>query len=620
MKNKIISKISFSVNGNASIMVDDKKIFIHKSKTLNSLDKDEVEVITHRNKSRIEGEVVNVIKRHRTQFVGKAQVGKKSTFVIPDDNKMPSDFYIKGGLKCENGQKVLVELTKWDDTKSPQAKIIEILGEAGDNNAEINSIMYEYGLPNEFPENVEEEANKISQEISTDEIDKRLDIRDIPTFTIDPKTAKDFDDALSVNFLDNGNVEVGIHIADVGHYVKKGTLLDDEAIKRATSVYLVDRVVPMLPEVLSNGICSLKPNVDRLAFSVILTINENGKITNEWFGKTIINSNTRFTYNDAQKIIEGSNHDLEKEVLFLNNIAKKIRKKRIGDGSIEMGGVEIKFKLAPDNKKPIGVYYKVQKEANKLIEEFMLLANKAVAKKLSKAQRANVYRVHDTPSDDKLESLSGICQSFGYDFKIDSNTDLKKELNRLLIDIKDTPEENMIQALVVRSMSKAYYSTNNIGHYGLGFSHYSHFTSPIRRYPDLITHRLLLDLLESKPKGNPVVIEEDCEWCSQREIVASKAQRDSIKYKQVEFLLDKIGKVYDGVVTGITDWGIYVEITENKCEGMINPKSLPGKWKVDTSKYTVYNKQGDKITLGDDIKIVVSNVDLDKKQINFTKF
>lgn len=623
MKEKSIKEgvINFSVNGNASIEIGDNKIYIHKKNTGTALNKDSVKVNIFRKKNRLEAEVIEVLKRSRKTFVGKARVGKKTVFVVSDDNKTPVDFYIKGGLKCEDKQKVIIEFTKWSDGKSPQAKIIEILGDSGDNNAEMNSIMYDYNLPVDFPKEVEQEANKISKEISDNDILERRDMRDINTFTIDPKSAKDFDDALSVNIINENEIEVGIHIADVGHYVKKNTLLDEEAIKRATSVYLVDRVVPMLPEVLSNDICSLKPNVDRLAFSVVLNINKEGKILKEWFGKTIINSNNRFTYEQAQNIIEGDSHTLENEIKILDKIARKIRKKRIGDGSIEMGGVEIQFKLAKDNKKPIGVFYKIQKEANKLIEEYMLLANKAVAKKLSKTQRSNVYRVHDTPSIDKLSELSGICKTFGYTVDLENSNDLKKDLNKLLKEIKDTAEENMIQTLVTRSMSKAYYTTKNIGHYGLGFTHYSHFTSPIRRYPDLITHRLLLDLLENKPKGNPNLIEEDADWCSQREIIAAKAQRDSIKYKQVEFLMDKIGHVFEGVVTGVTDWGIYVQITENKCEGMLGVKSLtPGKWRIDTSKYTASNKFGDKITLGDDITIVVDSVDLDKKQINFRKF
>jgi len=620
--NKKEGVINFSVNGNASIEIDKTKIYIHKSKTLNDLNKDLVSVNVYKNKSRQEAEVIEVLKRNRKTFVGKARVGKKTIFVVADDNKTPVDFYIKGGLTCKNGQKVIVEFTKWNDGKSPQGKIIEILGDSGENNAEMNSIMHDYNLPVEFPRDVEKEASKIPKEISMKDISERRDMRGIKTFTIDPKSAKDFDDALSVKNIESGLIEVGIHIADVGHYVKDGTLLNDEAIKRATSVYLVDRVIPMLPEVLSNDICSLKPHVDRLAFSVILTINEDGKVLKEWFGKTIINSDNRFTYAEAQSIIEGDSHVLDYEVRILDTIARKIRKKRIGEGSIEMGGVEIQFKLAPDNKKPIGVYYKVQKEANKLIEEYMLLANKAVAKKLSNAQRTGVYRVHNTPSIEKLNALADICESFGYSVDLEkTSNDLKKELNKLLIEIKDQPEENMIQTLVTRSMSKAYYTIKNIGHYGLGFSHYSHFTSPIRRYPDLITHRLLLGLLENKPKSNPLSIEEDAEWCSQREIIASKAQRDSIKYKQVEFLMDKIGQIFQGVITGVTDWGIYVELTDNKCEGMIAPNDLgDGKWRIDTKKYTADNKLGDKLSLGDEITIVVDNVDLDKKQINFKKF
>lgn len=611
------SQIEFSTSGNATVTINNKEIFIHKKNTLNSIHLDTVLVKIFNKNGKLEGRVLEVTSRFKTKYVGKVHRNKKTTFVIPDSNKIPVDFYIKGGLVAKDGQKVLVELTKWDSSKSPQGKIVEILGDSGDNNTEMNSIMYEYNLPIEFPKEVELESKDISEVISDEEISKRKDIRGITTFTIDPDTAKDFDDALSVNIINENTIEVGVHIADVSHYVNKNTKLDEEALKRATSVYLVDRVVPMLPEKLSNGICSLVPNQDRLSFSVIFTIDKEGNIIKEWHGKTIIHSDRRFTYEEAQSIIEGESGDYENEIRILNSLAKKIRKRRINDGSIEINGIEVKFKLDKSSK-PVGVYFKIQKDSNKLIEEFMLLANKSVAKLLSNAGWANIYRVHEEPNMEKIEQLSSICEDFGY--KVSFNNDIKKTLNKLVNDIKEKPEENMIETLITRSMSKAKYTINNIGHYGLGFTHYSHFTSPIRRYPDLITHRILQDFLERKSKGNPTEIEEMAKWCSTREVAAAKAQRDSIKYKQAEYLKDKIGQVFDGIVSSITDWGMYVELLESKCEGMIRYKNIEGTWSVDTSKHTITDMYGEKIRLGDPIKVVVSNVDLERKQIDFRLF
>lgn len=613
-------QIEFSNSGNASITIEEKSIFIHRKNTLNSLHLDKVKIEIFKGEKKLEAKVVETISRFRTEFVGRVQIGKKSTFVIPDSDKISVDFYIKGGLVAKDGQKVIAELTKWEDSKSPQGKITKILGDAGDNNAEMNSIMYEYNLPVDFPQEVINESELVPEVITEKEISNRRDMRDVTTITIDPVDARDFDDAISIKIINENNIEVGVHIADVGHYVKTGTKLDEEAYKRATSVYLVDRCVPMLPERLSNGICSLKPHEDRLAFSVIFTIDKDGKITNQWHGKTVIHSDRRFSYEEAQEIIEGADGDFYNEIRTLNTLAQKIRKKRIKDGSIEMGGIEVKFKLADDNKKPIGVYFKEQKEANKLIEEFMLLANKSVAKILSDNQWFNVYRIHDTPNMEKLQQLVGVCQNFGHDVKIEGEgDDLKKSINQLLKDIKGTPEENMIETLVTRCMSKAKYTIKNIGHYGLGFTHYSHFTSPIRRYPDLITHRILFDFLNKGKQGNPAKIEENASWCSSRELIAAKAQRDSIKYKQAEYLQDKIGQVYDGIISGVTDWGIYVELIESKCEGMVRYNTI-GKVKVDLEHHTVSDEMGKKIRLGDSVKVIVSGVDLEKKKIDFTLF
>jgi ribonuclease R len=611
-------QIEFYTNGSASLKVQEEEIFIFKKNTANSLHLDTVKVEIFKAERRLEGRVVKVISRFKTEFVGRVQISKKNTtFVIPDSSKMSVDFYIKGGLIAEDGQKVIVKLTKWEDSKSPQGKITKILGNSGDNNTEMNSIMFEYGLPVEFPQEVINESALVPEVITQKEISKRKDIRDITTITIDPVDAKDFDDALSININDN-KIEVGVHIADVSHYVSPETNLDKEAYKRATSVYLVDRCVPMLPERLSNGICSLKPHEDRLAFSVIFTLDYDGNILNTWQGKTIIHSDRRFTYEEAQDIIDGQDGDYSKEIRILDQLAQKIRERRIKNGSIEMGGIEVRFKLAEDNKKPIGVYFKEQKEANKLIEEFMLLANKSVAKTLSDSSRTNVYRVHDTPNEEKLNSLVSICNTFGYEVKTDGKaSDIKRSLNKLLKEIKGKPEENMIETLVTRCMSKATYTINNIGHYGLGFTHYSHFTSPIRRYPDLITHRLLFDFLNKKSQGNPGIIEEQSKWCSARELVAAKAQRDSIKYKQAEYLLDKIGNIFEGIVSGVTDWGFYVELIDSKCEGMIRYQSLEGNWSVNAETYTIQCDDGNIIRLGDRMMVVVKSVDLEKKQIDF---
>ena len=616
------TQVEFSTSGNANIKVDGKEIFIHKKKTGNALHLDTARVEIFQGQKKLEGKVLETTSRFRTEFVGTAQINNDTTFVVPDGSRISVDFYIKGKSDVENGQKVLVEFLDWDlGKKSPRGRITKILGFVGENNAEMNAIMYEYGLPVEFPQEVLNEAELVPETITEKEIKSRKDMRDVTTITIDPVDAKDFDDAISIDMRDPNNIKVGVHIADVGHYVKFGTELDKEAFKRATSVYLVDRCVPMLPERLSNGICSLKPNVDRLAFSTVFTLDKDGKIKDTWHGKTVIHSDRRYAYEEAQEIIEGLDGDYHKEIRLLDSLAKKIRRARIKNGSIEMGGIEVKFKLAEDDKKPIGVYFKEQKEANKLIEEYMLLANKSVAKLLAKDQWHNVYRVHDKPNSDKLASLQSICTNFGYKLELGEEGDvLKDNLNHLLKEIKGSPEENMIETLVTRSMSKAVYTIQNIGHYGLGFTHYSHFTSPIRRYPDLITHRILFDRLTTGKQGNPTKIEEQAKWCSARELVASRAQRDSIKYKQAEYLQDRIGQVFDGIVTGVMDRGIYVEITENKCEGLIRLETLNGKWTADVDKYLAYNEFGEQIRLGDPIKAVVKSVDLEKKQINFMRF
>lgn len=619
-RNTFEGQIEFSTNGNASIIIEDAEIFIYKKNTLNALPNDIVKVEIFEIKNRYEAKVIKVISRYKKKFIGKVSIKKGTIFVIPDNNKIPVDFYIKGGLIPENNQKVIVELTKWDNTKSPQGKIVEILGYQGDNEVEMNSIMIEYGLPVEFPKKVITESKLISDNITYEEISKRRDFRDITTITIDPNDAKDFDDAISINIINENKYEIGVHIADVTHYIKPDTELDKEAYNRSTSIYLVDRCVPMLPERLSNNICSLNPNEDKLTFSVLFTMDNNAKILDTWIGKTIINSNRRFTYEEAQSIIEGQQDDYSPEIRILNKLAKKTRNQRIKEGSIEMGGIEVKFELDPINKKPIGVYFKEQKEANKLIEEFMLLANKTVAKYIKTKLGFCVNRSHGTPDMDKIMEIKNICDKMGYNFDVSIDTDddnIKTSINNLIKEIKDTPEENMISNLIIKSQKKAYYTTDDVGHYGLGFKDYSHFTSPIRRFLDCQSHRLLSHILTNDKlmKINRNELNNICKYISNREIVAKKAERDSIKYKQVEFLSDKIGNSYDGIVSGVTDWGIYVELINNKCEGLIRYDN--SNWKVDTEKFIAYNNKY-KIRLGDCITVVVNSTNIEKKQIDFT--
>jgi ribonuclease R/exosome complex exonuclease DIS3/RRP44 len=640
----ITGQIDFITSGSAYLKVEgvEDDIYVYKKNTLNALHMDTVEVEIMKNGTKLEGKVLEVIGRFKTEWVGTVQRTKDLVFVIPDSPKMSVDFFVPNdaSMDAKDKQKVVVNLIKWKKgTKSPYAKITKILGDVGDNNTEMNSIMYEYGLPVEFPKDVELDAELISFEIPPSEYAKRRDMRNVLTFTIDPVDAKDFDDALSIETKE-GYIEIGVHIADVTHYVKPDSKIEAEALKRATSVYLVDRCVPMLPERLSNGVCSLRPHEEKLCYSTIFKMDSDGNILDTWYGRTVIYSDHRFAYEQAQALIEAAGKssdevakafgeaglndmdfqkasDIANGVLKLDELAKKIRARRIKKGSLELDQAEVRFKLDPQGK-PLDVYFKIQKDANKLIEEFMLLANQAVAKLLSDASYNNVYRIHDKPNQEKLDALMGVAQNFGYALDINNPDKIRESLNRLLVDIKGTPEENMISALVIRSMSKATYTVKNIGHYGLGFIHYSHFTSPIRRYPDMMTHRLLDDYLNKKPKGNPVEVENSAKWSSERELVAAKAQRDSIKYKQAEYLQDKIGRIYKGVISGVVDWGVYVEIVENKCEGMIRFKDL-GKdvYSPDTDNYRVVgHNTGHVIRLGDEVMVVVKGVNLEKKTID----
>ena len=642
-KQYLTGTIDFTSQGTAFLIFSDTEedIYIPARKSKDALQGDLVKVYIYPKRSgkRKEGEVVEVITRAKSQFVGTIKINPKFSFVITDNHKIHVDFFIRNSDTngAEDGQKVLIEFKEWKQgDQNPTAKVIEIFGFPGLHKTEMNAIMAEYGLPEHFPENVEIEAKKISNKISQDEISKRRDFRTITTFTIDPADAKDFDDALSLKKLDNGHWEIGVHIADVTHYLKTKTILDKEAVQRATSVYLVDRCIPMLPEVLSNFLCSLRPNEEKLCFSAVFELDHESQIQNQWFGKTIINSNRRFTYEEVQTIIETENGEYKDEILVLDKLAKKLRLERQKNGSIFFDKAEVKFNLDKDGN-PIGVFFKTQKDAHKLIEDFMLLANKKVAEFLTNINnKANhkqestdntkenpksisVYRVHNVPSDEKIQELSGFAARFGYQMILGNKQKIAQSINKLLLDVKNKKEQGMIELLAVRSMPKAIYTTKNEGHYGLGFEYYTHFTSPIRRYPDVLVHRLLEAKLNHQTYSTKDELELLSKHSSDMERTASEAERASIKYKQVEFMSDKVGQNFDGVISGVTEWGIYVEITENKCEGMIKSRDLTGdNYIYDKENYRYIGRNTNKIyALGDNVKILVRSADLVKKQLDF---
>ncbi|HRH65739.1 MAG TPA: ribonuclease R [Bacteroidia bacterium] len=639
--------IDISAGGAAFLLSenDEDDIYIAPRNVKNALNGDKVKLYLyarHKNQ-RLEGEVVEILERSKTEFAGNVQLQGKFAFVVPDSPKMFVDIFVPQHLigEAQHGQKVIAEIVDWPrGTKNPIGKITRLLGWPGDNDVEMNSILSEYGFPLEFPRRVEEEAAKISVNVSDEDIRKRKDFRQVTTFTIDPQDAKDFDDALSIRKMENGNWEIGVHIADVTHYIRPFTNLDKEAYFRGTSVYLVDRVIPMLPEKLSNGVCSLRPNEDKLCFAAVFEMDDHAHVHKAWFGKTVIHSDKRFAYEDAQNIIETGEGPLKDEVLALNTLAQKLRSERFKKGAIAFEKIEVKFQL-DEKGKPVGVYLKESKEANKLIEEFMLLANRSVAELIGKKhvvtaqkkkrngadetenisvqKRPFVYRVHDGPVADKLQNFAKFAGKWGYKLKIDNDREISHSLNGLMKNLHGKKEQNVLEQLAIRTMSKAIYTTENIGHYGLAFDYYTHFTSPIRRYPDMLVHRLLEAYLANNNDTDRELLEEQCKHSTQMEIKASEAERASIKYKQVEFLQDKIGQVFDGLISGVTEWGLFVEIIENKCEGMVRLRDLDDDfYEFDDTNYCVIGARTKRrYTMGDNVKVQVMRCDLIRKQIDF---
>ena len=601
-------------------------VYVKTQDLASAIDDDTVKIVIFptRHGEHPEGKVVEIVKRNRNRFVGKIEVSKNFAFVVPDARKVHQDFFIypENINGAKSGDKVIIEVISWaEDDKKPEAKVVDVLGQAGENEAEIHSIMAEFGLPFHFPENVERESRKIEEGITGEEIKKRRDFREVITFTIDPEDAKDFDDALSFKKLENGHYEIGVHIADVTHYVKPGTLLENEALERATSVYLVDRTIPMLPEKLSNGLCSLRPNEDKLTFAAVFEMDEKGKIYNEWFGRTVIHSDKRFNYEEAQQVIETGLGPFVEELIILNDLAKKLRKERFSKGAVNFETTEVKFKL-DEKGKPLAVIPKIRKDAHKLIEEFMLLANKQVATfaynyKKGKENNTFVYRIHDFPDPDKVKDFALFAKQFGHKMNVDE-TSISRSLNALMEEIEGKPEQNVLEQLAIRTMAKAKYSTDAKGHFGLAFSHYSHFTSPIRRYPDMMVHRMLQHYLDNGKPLSKSEFEERSIHSSEREKRAADAERASIKYKQVEFMTYAEKKEYEGLISGVTEWGIYVEIIETKCEGMIRMSDMTDDfYEFDEKRYRIVGRKSKKVyTLGDKIMVRVKKTDIDRRLID----
>ena len=618
-------------NGRNSFIPDDggEPIVIAERNSAHAMNNDKVKIAlcAKRRRHDLEGQVIEILEHADSTFVGTLKVSKNYAFLLTETNTLANDIFIpkdklKGG---KDGDKAVVKITEWpENAKNPFGQVIDILGKAGENTAEMHAILAEYGLPYTYPQAVEAAADKIPAEITPEDYAEREDFRDTVTFTIDPKDAKDFDDALSIKQLKPNLWEVGVHIADVSHYVKEGSIIDKEAVKRATSVYLVDRTIPMLPERLCNFICSLRPNEEKLAYSVIFNMNDKAEVKDYRIRHTVIKSDRRFTYEEAQQIIETGEGDYKEEVLQLNRLAQILREKRLAAGAINFDRCEVKFEI-DEQGKPLSVYFKVSKEANKLIEEFMLLANRTVAEhigKVPKNKKAKVfpYRIHDLPDPDKLDNLSQFIARFGYKIRTGgSKTDVSKSINRLLSDIEGKKEQNLIETVSLRAMQKARYSIYNIGHYGLAFDYYTHFTSPIRRYPDLMVHRLLTRYMEGGRSAQADKYENLCEHSSAMEQTAASAERASIKYKQVEFMGAHIGSVFDAVISGVTEWGLYAEINENKCEGMIPMRDLGNDYyEFDEKNYCLIGRRHHrKFSLGDPVKIKVARANLEKKQLDF---
>lgn len=619
-------------NGKTYLLPDDggSPVFIAERRLRHALNNDRVRVFLYALPPghEPEGEVVEILKRAQDTFVGVLQVARNYAFLRVDNKILTNDIFIPvdnlhGG---KDGQKAIVRIVEWGiSDRNPIGEVVDILGNVGDNNTEMHAILAEFGLPYKYPEALELAADRIKDDLTPEEFSKRRDMRSVPTFTIDPRDAKDFDDALSIQRLDNGHWEVGVHIADVTHYVTPGSPIDEEAKRRATSVYLVDRTIPMLPEHLCNELCSLRPNEDKLAFSVVFELDDEANVQQYEICRTAIRSDRRFAYEEAQEIIEGAEGDMRHEILQLDTLAKKLRERRFRNGAISFESSEVRFEI-DEKGKPLSVYFKESKDANKLIEEFMLLANRTVAThigKPGKGQKAKtfVYRVHDSPDPQKFKTFSDFVRKFGYRLKTTGKaSDISGSLNDLLAQVDGKPEANLVQSVAVRSMAKAIYTTTNIGHYGLAFDFYTHFTSPIRRYPDMMVHRLLERYLQGGKSVSANECEELCDHCSAMEQLAASAERASIKYKQVEFMSGQIGRVFDGVISGITEWGVYVEINENKCEGMIPVRELGDDYYVlDEKNYCLVGKRRHrKFQLGDPITVRVSKTNLEKKQLDFS--
>jgi len=620
--------IEFTSKGSAYILMEgEDDIYIAKEKTRNAIDGDLVSYTLNKNsrKKKPEGFVDRVLKRKKTEFVGTLKVSEKFAFVITDSRRVHIDFFIdlKQLNKAKDGDKVIVELINWPEKlNSPFGKITKILGKSGETNTEMNAIMEDFELPYEFPADVLQAAEDVDTTISKKEIAKRRDFRKVDTITIDPFDAKDFDDAISYKELENGNIEVGVHIADVSHYVTKGTIIDDEAINRGTSVYLVDRVVPMLPEVLSNQVCSLRPNEEKLTFSAVFELDNQANVKNSWFGRTVINSNRRFTYEEAQERIETKQGDYQKEINTLNELAQIMRGRRMDSGALNIESTEVKFVV--EDGKPVGVKLKISQEAHKLVEEFMLLANKNVSRfigvpKKGQAKYPNIYRIHDQPSEEKIADLQRFVADNGYEIKEVANKPLSFALNNLLTEAKENREVDFIGPMVIRSMAKAVYSAENIGHYGLSFDYYSHFTSPIRRYPDLMLHRILQNFLDKKqPNIGEEEIEQQAKYFSNQEKKATDAERASTKFMQVVFMEDKVGQEFAGTISGVTSYGIFVEITANKCEGLIRTNAITQDrfYFEEDGKKLVGKKFGDELKMGTKVTIEITKVDMVNRTID----